>query len=226
MDSVNSVAYVKREIDKILYGVRTRACAYVNHIIYGTKSLVDLLKKLCILFNIFLQYNISINPSKSFLNNPNVRFLGQRVNSLGLTTLEEKLKTIKHLTYPETLGALEYYFGQISYFQSYIYLYAQLATPIQALKISFLYDTPVSGQQRRAYASRTKRETPSLQEMVFFQSIQDALTHPSTLMHYNPYKTLWIDLDTSKGFGFRAVVFHTTTNGDLPNGGWPTSSSM
>lgn len=48
----------------------------MDDIIYGTKSLPNLLKKLCILFNIFLYYNISHKPSKSFLNYPNVGLLG------------------------------------------------------------------------------------------------------------------------------------------------------
>lgn len=52
---------------------------------------------------------------------------GQRVNSLGLITFDEKLKAIYLLTYPNTLGALEYYLGLIGYLQSCIYFYAQLA---------------------------------------------------------------------------------------------------
>lgn len=49
----------------------------------------------------------------------------------------------------------------------------------------------------------------------FFQSIQDTLSYSSTLVHYNPNKTLWIDLDASKKFGFRAVFFYTTVDKTL-----------
>ena len=145
MRYINSVAYVQREIDNILRDVRAWARAYVDDIICGAKSLPDLLQKLCILFDIFLKYNISIKPTEFFLNYPDVGLLGQQINSLGLTTFEEKLRAIRHLTYPETLGVLEYYLGLTGYLRNYIHFYAQLAAPLQALKTSLLRDAPISG---------------------------------------------------------------------------------
>ena len=70
------MAYLHREIDNILRSVRAWARAYVDDIICKAKSLSDLLGKLRILFNIFLKYNISIKPTKSFLNYPDVGLLG------------------------------------------------------------------------------------------------------------------------------------------------------
>ena len=64
------------------------------------------------------------------------------------------------------------------------------------------------------------------QKLAFFQSIQDTLSHPSTLVHHNPDKTLWIDLDAFKEFGFGAVVFHTTADKTLPDRHWPSSNSI
>lgn len=129
MGYINLVAYIQHKIDNIPRVVCAWARAYVDNIICKAKSLSNLLKKLYILFDIFFKYNISIKLSKSFLNYSNVGFLSQQVNSLGLTTLEEKLKTIRHLIYPKTLEALEYYLGLTAYFQSYIHIYAQLTTP-------------------------------------------------------------------------------------------------
>ena len=126
--------------------MRAWAWVYVDDIICGAKSLSDLLKKLRILFDIFLEYNISIKPTKSFFNYPDVGLLGQQVSSLGLTTSEEKLRAIKHLTYPKTLGALEYYLELTGYPCNYIHFYAQLAAPLQAFKISLLRNASISGQ--------------------------------------------------------------------------------
>lgn len=155
MRCINSVAYVQHEIDNILRNVHAWAQTYVDDIICRAKFLFDLLKKLHILFDIFLEYNISIKSIKSFFNYPNIGLLGQQVSFLGLTILEEKLRAIKHLTYPETLGALEYYLGLTSYLRNYIHFYAQLATPLQALKTFLLHNVPISGQQQRVYASKT-----------------------------------------------------------------------
>ena len=176
------------------------------------------------LFDIFLRYNISIKTTKSFLNYPDVGLLGQRVNSLGLTTFDEKLKAIRFLAYPDTLGVLEYYLGLTGYLQSYIHFYAQLAAPLQKLKILLFRHARVAGQQRRAYTLKTKLGPPIPQELAFIQSIQDALSQPSTLVHHDPGKFLWIDLDTSKEFGFGVIVFHTAANEALLEGRWPSTT--
>lgn len=115
MGYINSVAYVQQEIDNILRDIRAWARAYVDDIICSTRSLSDLIQKLRILFKIFLEYNILIKPTKSYLNYPDVGLLGQRVKFPSLTTFVEKLKAIQLLVYPDMLGALEYYLDLTSY---------------------------------------------------------------------------------------------------------------
>lgn len=130
MGYINSVAYVQREIDNILRSICDWARIYVDDIICRARSLDDLLSKLCIFFEIFVTYNISIKPTKTFLNYPDVGLLGQEVNTLGLTTVKEKLGAIRLLQYPLMVGALEYYLGLTGYLRSYIHYYAQLAEPL------------------------------------------------------------------------------------------------
>ena len=130
MGYINSVAYVQREIDNILRSVWDWVRAYVDDIIYGVRSLNDLLSKLRIFFELFVTYNISIKQTKTFLNYSDVGLLGQEVNTLGLTTAKEKLNAIWFLQYPLTVWALEYYLGLTGYFRFYIHYYAQLAKPL------------------------------------------------------------------------------------------------
>ena len=104
MGYINSITYMQREIDNILQDVRDWAHAHVDDIICEAQLLDNLLVKLCTLFEIFVAYNISIQPTKLFLNYPDVGFLGQRVDSLGLMTAKDKLQAIKLLSYPDTLG--------------------------------------------------------------------------------------------------------------------------
>lgn len=122
------------------------------------------------------------------------------------------------------MDTLEYYLGLTGYLYNYRHFYAQLATPLQALKICLLHDAPLSGQQHQVYASKTKLGVPTSQKLAFFHSIQDALSYPSTLVHHNLDKTLWIDLDASKEFGFGAVVFHSIPDKLLPDKRWLSSS--
>lgn len=113
------------------------------------------------------------------------------------------------MKYPETLKALEYYFGLTGYLGSYIYYYAQLASPLQALKTNLLKRAPESGQQRRAYTSETRLKPPTKKKLAAFDALPLTLSRPITLVHHNPDRPLWIDLDGSKEFGFGAVAFHT-----------------
>ncbi len=223
---INSVAYIQREMDNILRNIRAWARAYIDDIVCGAKFFPDVLDKLRTLFEIFFAYNIFISLIKLYFNYPNVVLLGQRVDSLGLTTSKQKLKAIKFLIYSDTLGALKYYLGLLSYLRCYIHFYAQLAAPVQALKTTLLQETPLSGQQCRAYASKTKLGPPTPQELVSFLSIQEALAQPSTLVHHNTEKIFWIDLDASKEFGFEAIVFYTTSNKAIPEGRWPSANAI
>lgn len=144
MSYINSVAYIQRKINNILREVRDWACAYVDDIICGARSLDNLISKLRILFEIFVTYRISIKPTKSLFNYPDVSLLGQYIDSLGLTTTTEKVQVIKLLTYSETLGALEYYLGLTGYLRFYIHFYAQLSEPLHSLKTRLLKSAPVS----------------------------------------------------------------------------------
>lgn len=153
-------------------------------------------------------------------------YLANESTSLGLTTLDKKLKAVRFLKYPKTLGALEYYLGLTGYLRSCIYFYAQLASPLQALKTSLLKGAPESGQQRRAYASKTRLQPPSAKEHAAFEALQEALSRPMTLVHHIPDKVLWIDLDASKEFGFGAVTFHDAERSSLPKGKWPFKTSI
>ena len=81
-----------------------------------------------------------------------------------------------------------------------------------------LKSAPLSGQQRRAYALNTKLPPPSPAELAAFQSFQEALSKLITLIHHDPNKILWINLDAFKEFGFGAVVFPTFPNKELPEG--------
>ncbi len=90
MGYINSIAYVQREIDAILHAVSAWARVYIDDIVCRTTSVSDLFQKLRVLCEIFVAYNISIKPTKTYLNYPDVGFLGQQDNCLGLTTSDNK----------------------------------------------------------------------------------------------------------------------------------------
>ena len=121
---INSVDYIQQKIDNILKSVYDWARAYIKNIICEARSFDDLLSKLCILFEIFVAYNISIKLTKTFLNYLNIGLLGQEVNTLGLSTAKKKFNAIRLPQYLLTMRALEYYLGLTGYLRSYIHHYS------------------------------------------------------------------------------------------------------
>ena len=224
MGCSNSIAYVQRQIDKILRPVRSFARAYVDDVVIGSHSFEEHVDHLRQVFELFQRFNISISPKKAFLAYPDVSLLGQKVNSFGLTTAEDKLKAISQLRYPRTLGDLEHYLGLTGYLRQYVHFYAQLAKPLQELKTLLLKEAPTKGNPRKAYASKTKLPMPSDAQKASFYELQSALSKPSVLAHFNPQSKLWIDLDASKEFGFGAVLFHVKDDAD--DAKWPARTAM
>lgn len=53
-------------------------------------------------------------------------------------------------------------------------------------------------------------------KLAFFYDFQAILAQPTMLVYHNLDKTLQIDLDALKKFGFKAVLFHIRTNEELP----------
>ena len=225
MGCMNSIAYVQRQIDRILRPVKAFASAYVDDVVTGAKSFSEHLANLRQLFELFVEHNISISPTKTFLGYPNVNLLGRRVDSFGLATAEDKLEAIKALKYPSTLGDLEHYLGLAGYLRNHVHYFAQLAQPLQALKTSLLKQAPTKGNPRRAYASSYKLGKPSPAELASFTSLQEALCNQTTLAHHDPERVMWVDLDASKdGFGVR--VFHVKKGYEVPTGKWPARHAM
>lgn len=201
----NSVAYVQRQMDNILREYRAFVKAYIDDVVVRSKSMNDHIQHLRQVFTLFVEKGISIKPTKVFLGYSDVNLLGQHVNALGLSTSEEKLRAISQLKFPRTLSELEHYLGFTGFLRSYIYYYAGVSRPLQDLKTLLLKASPKEGRQRKTYSSKTKISGTDA-EIAAFNTLQSLLSRPCILVHFNPNRTLWIDVDASKEFGF-GVIF-------------------
>ena len=139
---------------------------------------------------------------------------------MGLSASEEKLRAISLLEYPITLGELEYYLGLTNYLRQYVYFYTALARLLQDLKTLMLKG--VLASNRKSYVSRAKLPLPTPAEQAAFDSIQEALSKPDMLVHFNPNEETWVDLDVSKEFGIGVIIFHLRPGVVIQVGRWPT----
>ena len=65
---------------------------------------------------------------------------------------------------------------------------------------------------QKAYSVRTHLNQPTEAEIAAFHTLQDLLSWPSFLTHFDPDKPLYIDLDALKEFEFDAMIYHTKGN--------------
>ena len=88
-----SPPYVQRQMDLMLQPLQDFVKAYINDMIIFSMTLEEHIQHVC------QQKRISLSPEKSFLAYPSVVLLGQRVDSLGFSTTDEKIKAITSLTF-------------------------------------------------------------------------------------------------------------------------------
>ena len=215
----NSPAYVQRQIDRLLRPYKRFANAYVDDIVIHSRCLEDHVAHLRQVFRLLNDVNISINPAKAYVGYPSVQLLGQKVDSFGLSTAEDKLKAIAALSFPATLSQLETYLGLTGWLRNYVPHYAAITKPLQDRKTTLLKPSPKGGQERKNYSLRVKINDLTASEQTAFDMLQKALAEPTYLVHFDDKMTLYVDLDASKVFGFGAMVYHVSGDivGDYPN---------
>ena len=69
---INLIAYIQRQINRILRFIKFFIKVYIDDIIIKTKSLINYLLNLRSLFELFIKYNILISLIKTFLDYFNV----------------------------------------------------------------------------------------------------------------------------------------------------------
>ena len=73
---------------------------------------------------------IILNKRKLYLGYLSVTLLKQRINSLGLSTLEEKIKVILKFKFLKMLKDLEAYLNLTEWLYNYILIYIQVIGPL------------------------------------------------------------------------------------------------
>lgn len=94
--------------------------------------------------------------------------------------------------------------------------YSQLVEPLQQRKVNLLAEGREAGKvvignpgKRKSYCQKTKYE-PTPQETLAFESVQAKICkeHPTVLLHHDPAKQLFLQIDRSLERGFGVMVFH------------------
>ena len=211
-----SPPYVQRQTDKLLRPYKAFAKAYVDDIIVHSSTLQEHLTHLHTLFDMFRIKRINLAAIKTFLAYLSVTLLGQRVDSLGMSTTAEKIAAITSLRFPLSLRDLEIFMGLIGWLRSSIFRYAQRAQPLQERKTTLVKEVTTIGSARKRQAFKTYLYESTHEERAVFRDLQAAFAFFTFLVHYDKGRRLYVDLDAFKQWGFAAIVYHVL--GDPPDG--------
>ena len=195
-----SPPYVQRQTDALLRPLRAFVRAFVDDIIIFSRTLAEHVSHLRQLFQLLREKRASLAPTKSFLGFPSVNLLGQRVDSLGMSTSEEKIKAITSLRFPASLRDLEIFLGLTGWLRNSIPRYAQRAQPLQERKTTLTQAMLVTGSEDSSTTSKgtTSKGTTSKGTTSKGTTSQDTITKPtkhlsgparkrtSTRMRYEP----------------------------------------
>lgn len=244
-----SPPYVQRQTDTILRPLRDFVRAFVDDIIIFSRTLAEHVSHLRQLFQLLRERRASLAPSKSFLGFPSVTLLGQRVDSLGMSTSEDKVRAITALQFPNSLRDLEIFLGMTGWLRTSIPRYAQRAQPLQERKTSLtqamisetsatVASTPdgseaaiKTAKKQLTGPTRKRRSTqfrysPTQEETAAFHDLQDAFKSPTFLAHFNRKWKLYVDIDASKAWGFAAMIYHVINDKALDDSQMPARTDV
>ena len=88
----NSPAYAQRFMDKLLRPHKAYCKAFIDDIIIFSDDFGFYKQHLETIFALFEAKRIALSPTKSFIGYPNVELLGFYVDSLGLSTTEDRIQ--------------------------------------------------------------------------------------------------------------------------------------
>lgn len=94
-------------MDNLLQEFHEFCRIYINNMIVSSITLAEYIEHLGCILKKLKDHNISLSLIKAYISFPSVKLLDCHVNSLGLSTLEEKAAAIADISFPKTLSALE-----------------------------------------------------------------------------------------------------------------------
>lgn len=201
MSYKNSPAYIQRQIDRLLRRFSfTRI--YINDVVIFFRSLIEYVQHLRQVFELFVDANIFINSSKTFLKYFSIQLLEQKI------IIEKKLNVIFKLAFSDSLIKLEIYLDIINWLWNYIVNYIAIAKPLQKRKTLILAKFSKSNYERKNFAIRAELQQSSRAEIIVFITLQKRLSISSFLTHFDNELFLYIDLNASKDFDFDVMIYY------------------
>ena len=103
---------------------------YLDDIIVYSRTLTEHLKRLDQLFQKLVQANLKLKPSKCFLLQTRVGFLGHVISEQGITTEEGKSETVRGWPVPHMIKETRGFLRFCSYYRKFVKDFSIITAPL------------------------------------------------------------------------------------------------
>ena len=166
----------------------------MDDILLSGKNDEEHLKTLEVVLQKLEMSGLRLNRNKCFFLEPEVTYLGQRINKHGVSPVQEKVKAISDAPAPRTVSELRSYLGMINYYNHYLPQLSMVLNPLL-----------------RLLKKGTKWSWGKPQDEAF-QKSKGMLQSSAVLVHYDASKELILSCDASP-YGVGAVLSHQMADG-------------
>ena len=204
----NSFAYVQRQIDRFFRKLRKFVRTYVNDIVIFSCNKIEHETHLRDVFKIFVENNVSIKSTKTFLNYFFVFLLNQKIDSLNLIISKEKLRAIFKFRFFRIFRQLETYLNLTDWLRNYIFYYVEIFKSFQNRKIDLLRNKSTADSARKVYSFKIRVQYFIVAKLISFDVLHIILRKFFYFVHSNIKRQFFIDLDVSKKFDFEIMLYY------------------
>jgi len=130
----NAVATFQRLMDMVMAGLNFDICLiYLDDVVVHSKTPEEHLRRLEQVLIRFQQANLKLKPSKCWLMQTQVTFLGHIISKDGVATDPEKTRLVQQWPVPTNLKQLRGFLGLTGYYRKFVEGYAKIASPLHEL---------------------------------------------------------------------------------------------
>lgn len=134
----------QRTIDHIMSGLTYECClSFIDDLLVYAGDINDHLNKLEQVLLRVRGANLKLRPEKCSLFCNEVKYLGHKIGEQGISTDDDKIKTIRDWTPPKCVKEVRSFLGLASYYRKYVNSFSTIAAPINNLlrkDVKFVWD--------------------------------------------------------------------------------------
>ena len=187
----NAPSTFQRLMELVLAGLHWSTClVYLDDIIIYSRTIDDHLKHLQEVLERLRAAGLKLKPSKCYLLQKSVHYLGHIISEHGVATDPQKTHCVKQWPIPMCVAELRQFLGLATYYRKFVRNFAQVASPLYRL------------------TERNKTWTWNEECEVAFCTLKERLTSAPILAFPNFTQPFILDADAST-YGLGAVLAQT-----------------